>query len=129
MKKRVTGIGGIFFKSENPEKLRAWYRKHLGIESETWGAVFFWKNEDDKAEDKPYTAWSAFKEDTQYLNPSTKPFMINYRVENLKELLIELEKEGVEILPEKDSSEYGDFAWIMDLEGNKIELWQPPVGS
>lgn len=123
-KKKVIGIGGIFFKSQKREELNDWYRVHLGIESESWGAVFPWKRVDTNEE--TYTAWSTFKHDTKYLAPSSKDFMINYQVLDLAELLIDLEKEGVSILPEREESEFGKFAWLMDPEGNKIELWEPP---
>lgn len=124
MKKRVTGIGGIFFKSENPEKSKEWYKKHLGIGSGKWGGTFEWRHADNP-EKKGYTAWSFFEKDTKYTDPSSKDFMINYRVENLEELLKELKKEGVEVVGEMEVFEYGKFGWIMDPNGIKIELWEP----
>jgi catechol 2,3-dioxygenase-like lactoylglutathione lyase family enzyme len=121
MKKRVTGIGGIFFKSSDPKKTREWYSKHLGIEM-----VFKWKALDDLSAVHPaQTIWSPFKEDTTYFNPSNKPFMVNYRVENLLELLQLLKAEGVKQVGEVEEFSYGKFAWILDLENNKIELWEP----
>jgi predicted enzyme related to lactoylglutathione lyase len=123
--KRVIGIGGIFFKTEDREAMRTWYSQHLGIKSETWGATFDWLRDDDEKA-KTYTAWSPFKKDTPYFAPSEKPFMINYQVENLHELLAILRKEGVHVFDETEESEFGKFGWILDPEGNKIELWQPP---
>ncbi len=124
--KRVTGIGGIFFKSKDPARLREWYRDHLGIESEgESGASFPWR-EVDKPEQHGLTVWSPFPQDTHYFNPSTAPFMINYRVANLDWLLTQLREEGIEVDPRIEQYEYGRFAWIMDPEGNRIELWEPP---
>lgn len=122
--KRVTGIGGIFFKSEDPESTKNWYRKHLGIKSGQYGGTFEWRHAEDKNK-KGFTAWSAFPDDTEYLKPSNKEFMVNYRVENLEKLLEVLEDEGVEIVGEMEEFEYGKFGWIMDPNGIKIELWEP----
>jgi predicted enzyme related to lactoylglutathione lyase len=121
MKKRVTGIGGIFFKSADPKKLKDWYNQHLGI-----GMTFQWIDP-DKPDTKVHaqTIWSPFKDDTEYFAPSPKPFMFNYRVENLVDLLDELRKEGVTVVGEIQEFSYGKFGWIMDPEGNKIELWEP----
>jgi len=124
MKRRVTGIGGIFLKSDDPKASQEWYQKHLGIKSGQWGGTFQWKKADDSSKDG-FTAWSIFKSDTTYTNPSTKDAMINYRVENLEELLLALKEEGVEIVGEMESFEYGKFCWIMDPNGYKIELWEP----
>lgn len=124
MEKRVTGIGGIFFKSTDPEKTRQWYAKHLGIPAQEYGAVFTWRDKDDK-EKECSTVWNPFKQETKYFSPSDKSFMINYRVENLEELLKVLKEEGVEQVGEMQAFEYGKFAWIMDCEGTKIELWEP----
>ena len=120
--KRVTGIGGLFFKAENPTELKAWYKNHLGFHTDDWGCTFWWKDELNK---KSSTQWSPFKKDTTYFSPSKKDHMFNYRVENLVKLLGELKKEGVEIIGNMEEYEYGKFAWILDPEGNKIELWQP----
>jgi len=125
MKKRVIGIGGIFFKAQNPDTIKDWYKNHLGIESESWGYSFEWRRKDDP-EDLTATSWSPFKQETNYFEPSKKDFMINYQVENLDELLIALKEEGVTIVDKSEESEYGKFAWILDPEGNKIELWEPP---
>jgi len=120
--KRVTGIGGFFFKSEDPKALRDWYRKHLGLDTNDYGCTFRWKNE--KEEDCS-TQWSPFKSDTNYFSPSEKQFMQNFRVEKLEELLAKLKEEGVQVIGEMESYDYGNFGWILDLEGNKIELWEP----
>lgn len=124
MKKRVTGIGGVFFKTADPKAQREWYAKHLGIESTEWGATFDWRDSDNP-EVKGQTAWNPFKADTKYFEPSTKDYMFNYRVENLVELLEELKKEGIQQVGELQVFDYGKFAHIMDPEGNKIELWEP----
>jgi lactoylglutathione lyase len=124
--KRVTGLGGAFFKCADPAAQRAWYTKHLGIETTDYGAVFEWRLLDDPDE-LGATAWNTFPANTKHFQPSDKPFMFNYRVENLVALLEELKKEGVQIVGEMQDSEYGKFGWIMDPEGNKIELWEPPA--
>ncbi|MEO3690479.1 VOC family protein [Roseateles paludis] len=124
--KRVTGIGGIFFKARDPQALAAWYRQHLGLAVEDWGGVAFkW------ADDSPSgtTIWSPFKDDTGYFAPSTAPFMINFRVADLHALLAALRAEGCQVLEKVDESEYGKFGWVIDPEGNKLELWEPPAGS
>ena len=125
--KRVTGIGGVFFKAKDPEKLREWYRTHLGIEAESWGAVFRWR--DDPRSDDASTAWSVFPEETKHFEPCQKPFMVNYRVDNLDWLLTQLRAEGVEVDPKTDESEFGKMGWAMDPEGNRIELWEPPAAK
>ena len=119
---RVTGIGGIFFKSRNDSAaLTAWYQKHLGMSLESWGgAILRWP--DDKAEDKGLTVWSIAEKDSKWFDA---PFMINYRVDNLDEMLAQLRADGVEIIQGPESAENGKFAWIMDPEGNKVELWEP----
>ncbi len=122
MKKRVTGVGGIFFKTKDPKAVKDWYRDHLGFNTDQWGATFWWKN---KEGDDCSTQWSPFKEDTDYFEPSKKEFMMNFRVENLDELLETLKAEGVQVLAKTESLEEGKFGWIIDLEGNKIELWEP----
>jgi predicted enzyme related to lactoylglutathione lyase len=124
--KRVIGLGGIFFKSENRKELLKWYESHLGIKSEEWGAVFPWRRAENP-DTETYSAWSPFANDTSYFSPSSHDYMINYQVENLQELLEMLRKEGVDVLPETEESEFGKFGWIIDPEGRKIELWEPPV--
>jgi predicted enzyme related to lactoylglutathione lyase len=123
--KRVTGIGGIFFKSDDPDKMREWYGTHLGLDISPYGTNFEWTYADDPSK-KGSTVWSPFKKTTTYFEPSKKDFMINYRVEDLKKLVEVLKQEGVTILDEVQDSEYGKFVHILDLEGNKIELWEAP---
>lgn len=120
--RRVTGIGGFFFKAENPTELKNWYKKHLGLHTDDYGCTFWWKN---KEGEDCSTQWSPFKSDTSYFEPSQKQFMQNFRVENLERLLESLKEEGVEVLGEMQVFDYGKFASILDLEGNKIELWDP----
>lgn len=122
--KKVTGIGGVFFKSKDPHKLNEWYKTHLGIETSQWGANFEWRLEEDP-EKKGSTAWNAFPDTTKYFEPSQKEFMINYRVENLEALVEELKTQGVTIVDDIATYDYGKFVHIMDMEGNKIELWEP----
>lgn len=123
-KKRVTGIGGIFFKTGDQNKIKEWYGKHLGLVLDDYGSVFETRST-DKPDDKCYTVWSPFKNDTEYFNPSVKEFMVNYRVEDLEWLVEELKKEGVEVVDEIETYDYGKFVHIMDPDGNKIELWEP----
>ena len=122
--KRVTSIGGIFFKCKEPKKMREWYQTHLGLNTNQYGAVFEWHQGADSTK-KGFTQWSPFKETTKYFEPSTKDFMINYRVENMQELVEQLKKEGVTIADTIQSADYGKFVHIMDIEGNKVELWEP----
>lgn len=119
--KRVTGIGGFFFKCKNPQEIRNWYNQHLGFDTNNYGATFTWKDENGK---DCLTQWSPFQDDTKYFNPSEKEFMQNFRVENLEWLLEKLKEEGVTIIGDMETYEYGKFAWILDPEGNKIELWE-----
>ena len=124
--KRVIGIGGIFFKSKDPEKLRAWYQKHLGMPLESFGgAVLKWP--DDKAEDQGLTVWHIAEKDSQWFSPSNSTFMINYRVDNLAEMLAQLRAAGIAVIGGPESHENGKFAWIMDPDGNKMELWEPLI--
>ena len=122
--KKVTGIGGIFFKCNSPEKMKKWYNQHLGLVTNEYGSVFEFRSTENP-EHKGYSVWSPFEEDTEYFEPSDKEFMINYRVESLVELLKELRASGVEVVGEIETFEYGKFAHILDPEGNKIELWEP----
>jgi predicted enzyme related to lactoylglutathione lyase len=122
--KRVTGIGGIFFKCKDPKKVREWYQTHLGLNTNQYGTVFEWYQGADSTK-KGFSQWSPFKETTKYFEPSTKEFMVNYRVENLEALVEELKKEGVTITDTLQTVDYGKFVHIMDIEGNKIELWEP----
>ena len=123
--KRVTGIGGIFFKAEDPKKLKSWYAKHLGFNEQEHGATFSWREVNTDSPTPASTEWSPFKNDTTYFAPSEKPFMFNYRVHDLVALLKVLKEEGVTIVGEMQEYPYGKFGWIMDPEGNKIELWEP----
>jgi predicted enzyme related to lactoylglutathione lyase len=122
--RRVTGIGGIFFKCKDPIKIKEWYKTHLGLNTDRYGASFVWKegNEPGKTE---ILQWSPFSETTTYFEPSTKDYMINYRVEDLVGLVKQLKKEGVTIVDKIENDEYGKFIHIMDIEGNKIELYEP----
>jgi predicted enzyme related to lactoylglutathione lyase len=122
--KKVTGIGGIFFKCKDPRKMNEWYKTHLGLITNQYGAVFEWKQAGDSTK-KGFTTWSPFKESTKYFDPSTKDFMINYRVENLEALVEELKKEAVTVVDKIETYDYGKFVHILDMEGNKIELWEP----
>ena len=121
--KRATSIGGIFFKCKNPALLREWYQVHLGLNTNQYGAVFEWRQAADSSK-KGYTQWSPFKETTTYFEPSKKDFMINYRVDNLDALVKALKAEGVNVLDTIERYDYGNFVHILDLEGNKLELWE-----
>jgi predicted enzyme related to lactoylglutathione lyase len=124
--RRAIGIGGVFFKAKNPKALGEWYRRHLGIDVQDWGGTTFHWN--DPPQENGATVWSIFPASTDYFAPSTAPFMINFRVENLAALLETLRAEGCAVDERSQSSEYGEFGWVMDPEGNRIELWQPPLG-
>lgn len=118
---KIIGLGGIFFQSSNPEKLHAWYKDVLGLHSESWGAIFpFQENEPG------YQVWSVFPKDAKYYAPSTSPFMVNLRVDDLDAFLEEIKKKNVTLVGDPDSGEFGKFAWILDPDGNKLELWEPP---
>jgi len=121
--KRVTGIGGIFFKCKDPEKIKQWYKTHLGLDTDPYGAKFEWRQEADSTK-KGYTLWTPFADKTKYFEPSPKDFMINYRVENIEALVEELKKEGVTVLDEIETYDFGKFVHVLDIEGNKIELWE-----
>ena len=127
--KRVTGIGGIFFKSKDPKALGAWYREHLGIDVSEWGGASFQWTSADNPSGVGTTLWTPFKEDSSYFAPSNAGFMINYRVADLHGLLALLRSEGCDVDAKVDESEYGKFGWVMDPDGNRIELWQPPEGQ
>lgn len=122
--KKVTGIGGVFFKCKDPKKVTEWYQKHLGLNTNPYGASFDWYEGSDSTK-KGQTQWTPFAETSEYFEPSKKDFMINYRVENLAQLVEELKKEGVTIVDSIESFDYGSFVHIMDLEGNKVQLWEP----
>ena len=126
---RVTGVGGVFFSAQDPVALRDWYKRHLGIDVQDWGgAAFSWTD----AAGRPVegtTAWSIGAADGVHFAPSKSTFMVNYRVDDLAGLLQSLRAEGCEVLEQTDDSEYGKFGWVMDPEGNKVELWEPPPGQ
>ncbi len=127
--RRVTGIGGIFFKAKDPEVLHAWYKRHLGIDVQDWGgAVFRWSDSNDTPVGGT-TIWSISAEKDDTFAPSTAPFRINYRVEDARGLAQLLREEGCNVLETIDESDFGIFAWVIDPEGNKVELWQPPAGQ
>lgn len=123
-RKKVTGIGGIFFKCKDPQKMKEWYDKNLGLVTNEYGSLFEFRKA-DKPGEKGYLQWSPFPEKTNYFQPSEKEFMVNYRVENIEDLVNELKDNGITILDAIESYEYGKFVHIMDPEGNKIELWEP----
>jgi len=122
--KRVTGVGGIFFKSKNPSETRDWYKNHLGFVTNEYGSLFEFR-EGANPDKVGYTQWSPFKDDTEYFQPSEKEFMLNFRVADMDKLIPALKAEGIQIIGEVQEFEYGKFAHIMDLDGNKIELWEP----
>ena len=126
--KRVTGIGGIFFKAQDPESLKKWYREHLGIDAGQYGATFTWRDKDNP-ELECQTAWSLFPQNTKYFDPSSAQFMINYRVDDLDGLLAAMRSAGVVVDEQIQEFDYGRFAWVMDPEGNRIELWEPTAES
>jgi len=122
VKNRVTGLGGFFFKSRDPKAIREWYKNHLGLNTDDYGCSFWWKDQEGR---DCMTQWSPFKEDTEYFQPSKKEFMMNFRVADLEGLLKELKEEGVTIVGKVEEYDYGKFGWILDPEGNKLELWEP----
>lgn len=124
--KRAIGIGGIFFKAQNPQSLAAWYQKHLGLPiDESFGGFAFRWDDDRRRPDKGYTIWSPFKQDTDYLEPSDKDFMFNFIVDDLETLHEVLASEGINQIDEMQDTEFGKFAWVLDPENNKVELWEP----
>ena len=127
--KRVTGIGGIFFQAKEPAALQAWYKEHLGIDVQAWGGTAFTWTDGDGKPTGGTTVWSIGAAGGSSFAPSAAPFMINYRVADLAALLQALRDEGCNVLEKTDDSEYGKFGWVMDPEGNKVELWQPPEGQ
>lgn len=126
--KRVTGIGGIFFKAKDAQAMRAWYKRHLGIDVQPWGgAAFDWA--DDPGAATGTTAWMINTPDSEQFAPATSEFMVNYRVADLHALLAALREEGCTVLDKMDESEYGKFGWVLDPDGNKVELWEPPAAA
>ena len=126
---RVTGIGGVFFKSQDPKALGAWYQKHLGMPVQPWGGASFDWQSPNNPDGHGTTAWSLFPADSTHFGPGGASFMVNCRVENLHALLAVLRAEGVAVEEKVDESEYGKFGWVADPEGNRIELWEPPATS
>lgn len=125
---RVTGIGGIFIKARDPERMKDWYRRHLGIDIQPWGGTAFaWHTPGREEPDGGITVWSIFPAESRYFDPSPAPFMVNYRVADLHALLAALRAEGCKVDERIEESEYGKFGWVMDPEDNRIELWQPPA--
>jgi predicted enzyme related to lactoylglutathione lyase len=127
--KRVTGIGGIFIKTADTRRLREWYQKHLGIDIAEWGGASFNWAGPHNPDGHGTTAWCMFEASSNYFDPSTAPFMVNYRVDKLHDLLAVLREEGCQVVGEPQESEFGKFGWVMDPDGNKIELWEPPPGQ
>ncbi|SFR97823.1 Uncharacterized conserved protein PhnB, glyoxalase superfamily [Mitsuaria sp. PDC51] len=127
--KRVTGIGGIFFNAKDPAALRDWYRTHLGVDVLPWGGAAFTWTDDAGQPTGGTTIWSIGAADAAGFGPQGKSFMINYRVADLAALLQALRAEGCEVLDKTDDSEYGKFGWVIDPEGNQVELWEPPAGQ
>jgi predicted enzyme related to lactoylglutathione lyase len=127
--KRVTGIGGIFFKAKDAPALRAWYKRHLGIDVQDWGGTAFTWTDSTGQPAGGTTVWSVGSEESDQFAPGNATFMVNYRVEDLYAMVTALKTEGCNVLDRIDDSEYGKFAWVIDPEGNKVELWQPPAGQ
>ena len=125
---RVTGIGGVFIKAKDPAALRAWYRTHLGIDVQPWGGFAFPWHRPGAPEPNGVTVWNVFPADCTYFAPSTAPFMVNYRVSDLQAVLQALRDEGCAVEEKTEQSEFGRFGWVVDPEGNKVELWEPPTG-
>jgi predicted enzyme related to lactoylglutathione lyase len=126
---RVTGIGGVFLKAKDPARLQEWYREHLGLPVQDWGGCVFRWHEPHAPEREGATVWSIFPATTAYFDPSPSPVMINYRVANLADLLAALRAEGCAVDEKSgEATEHGKFGWVMDPEGNRVELWEPPPG-
>lgn len=123
-KGKVTGLGGLFIKAKDPELLKSWYGDHLGLPCDEYGHLFSWR-EQDRPDKKGHTQFSVFKEDSTYLQPSQKEFMINFRVDDLEGMIRRLREAGMQVVGEIEEYDYGKFGWVMDPEGNKIELWEP----
>lgn len=127
MSPRVTGIGGVFFKARDPKALGAWYRDNLGLDVSEWGGVVFQWQTPEYPQPDGSTIWSIFPADSKYFAPSESPFMINFRVDDLDAMLASLRAKGCAVDEKQQDSEYGKFGWVMDPEGNRVELWQPPA--
>lgn len=126
---RVTGLGGVFFRCADPKQTLAWYREHLGVDAAAWGGTMFRWREPEPPHAEAYTVWSAFPQDSSYFAPSQSEVMLNYRVADLDALLTALRAEGVELIGEPVSESNGKFAWVLDPDGRKVELWEPLPAS
>ncbi len=126
--KRVVGIGGVFIKSKDPEALKAWYRTHLGMDIQEWGGMAFQWSTPERPNPNGATVWSVFEDSSPYFSPSKAQFMVNYRVEDLHAVLGVLREEGCEVDSKTEESEFGKFGWVMDPDGNRVELWELPLG-
>lgn len=124
LKPKVTGVGGIFFFSDDPDQTKQWYAEHLGLEVNQWGSSFEFRNA-HRPDEINYLQWSPFKSDSDYFEPSQNEFMVNYRVQNIEGLVKQLKAKGVEVIDNIQSFDYGKFVHIMDSDGRKIELWEP----
>lgn len=124
MQGKITGIGGVFFKSDNAQETREWYNQMLGFEAQEWGKTFPWIDINDKSTEG-YTVWNVFKRSSDYFGDSNQTFMVNYIVQNMDDLLAKLEQQGVYQVKPMEDSEFGKFAWINDINGQRIELWEP----
>jgi predicted enzyme related to lactoylglutathione lyase len=127
--KRVTGIGGVFFKARDPKALGEWYRQHLGVPVEAWGGARFQWQSPENPGGAGTTIWNPFHENTTYFGPGPAPFMVNFRVHDLHALVAALKAEGCAVETKVEESEYGKFGWVTDPEGNRVELWEPPPGQ
>lgn len=128
-KGRVTGLGGVFFRTNDVAATREWYQQHLGLASTDDMPMLFWRRHDDDPDRRGMTVWGPFPKDTDYFGPGDAQVMLNYRVDDLDAILERLRAEGVEVLDEREEAEYGRFGWIIDLDGNRVELWEPPEGQ
>lgn len=126
---RVTGLGGVFFKTEDTGATRQWYEDHLKLDGPADDVIMFWWRYDDDPERRGHTVWGPFDKNSEYFGPGDAPFMFNYRVDDLDAILARLRAEGVEVLDKREETEFGRFGWIVDLDGRRVELWEPPEGS
>jgi predicted enzyme related to lactoylglutathione lyase len=126
--KRVTGIGGVFIKSGNPEALKDWYRTHLGMDIQAWGGMAFQWSTPENPNPNGTTVWSVLAESSPYFDPRPSKFMVNYRVDDIPAVLDVLRSEGCDVDVKTEESEFGKFGWVMDPDGNRVELWEPPLG-
>ena len=127
--KRVTGIGGIFIKSRDPERLKDWYKAHLGLDIQDWGGAVFQWNTPENPDPGGMTIWNVFEETSEYFSPGKARFMINYRVDDLDAVLEALRSEDCDVDEKTEESEFGKFGWVIDPDGNKVELWEPPLSE